>query len=159
VRPGFNVPPVQPGDGIGESSFAGGIIAPVPAVDVGIIADAPPIIGVIAGAPPVAGVICGIMFVLGDVGIALLGAFVPAVLAVIELDVPADVPAAGVAGGIAVLPATPAGAAAVGGWIAGSIFETLSPPQAAQARAIPSEAPSRKPRAHCTWSSITPLLW
>jgi hypothetical protein len=132
----------------------------VPAIDIGAIAPAPAIIdiGIIAGAPPVAGVICGIMFVLGEVGIALPGAFVPAVLAVIELADPADVPAVAAVEGGAVSPATPAGAAAAGGCIDGPIFEASSPLQAANARASPSEAPNCKPRAHCTWSFITPLL-
>jgi hypothetical protein len=152
---------MQPGEGIGESSEVVGIIVapPAPAIDVGI-ADEPPDIDIgIAGAPPEAGVICGVVLVFGEVGIELVGAFAPAVVAVIELVEPADAPAVAGAEGIDVLPAAPAGAAAVGGWVAGSVFEASSPPQAAQTRASPSEAPSRKLRAHCTWSSITPLLW
>jgi hypothetical protein len=110
----------------------------------------------IAAAPPEPDVVCGIMLMFGDAGMDV--AFVPALPAVAEPEAPAAVPAVPAVEGV-VLPAAPADAAAVGGCIAGSIFAASSPLQAAHARANPSEAPSRKTRAHCTWSSITPLLW
>jgi hypothetical protein len=55
VRPAFKLPPVQPGEGIGESSAGAGVEG-APAA--GIIAAAPAIMDIgIAGAPPAGGVI------------------------------------------------------------------------------------------------------
>lgn len=164
VRPAINVPPVQPGEGIGESSDVVGI-AGAPAAG---IAAAPAVIDIVEGiadAPAVAGVVvCGVMLALvpafiDAAGIDMLGAFAPALLALAAAVEPAAMPLGIVVEGVAAVPAAAAGIAAVGGCIAGPVFEPL-PLQAAPARMspTPNEAPSHETRAGCTWSSITPLL-
>lgn len=159
VRPDFKLPPVQPGEGMGESSAAAGVEG-APAT--GIVAAAPAIVDiVIPGALPASGVIVGgVMPGVIEAGVGVLGALAPAEFGFIAAGDPAIVLAGAVVGGIAALPAGAPGVAAVGGCVpTGSEFEPL-PLQAAHARANPnpSVAPSHETRADCTWSSITPHL-
>lgn len=135
MRPALSVPLMQPGDGIGESSFAAGMLdmPPAPAladIDAGV-----------ADAPAADDIIAGVAFDIAAIGGEATPP-VPTVLAIVALA-----PAVGAAallpallGGMpAIVVLTGIAAVVVGGALTGAaLLLPLPPPQAANAKIRPS---------------------